>query len=223
MSGYKCIYIYSYVHHLLSQLQIMRTSLLMLPLLSLSLLLEMVSYSQATELAVAGLCQDSLLNISSTKNLDECQQLGQSTPGAAWVSFRPADGGCGALAGCKRLDNSSTGVLSISIVRRQPHCRVSGACRGPKISTSMTNDSNACLDQCTAKPGCSWFSFQEGSGICHALDSCDDLVERNSIWVSGESSCSSSHAPSIYSNQDLIWAHYGMEPNGEMILGIIGK
>ena len=223
MSGYKCIYIYSYVHHLLSQLQIMRTSLLMLPLLSLSLLLEMVSYSQATELAVAGLCQDSLLNISSTKNLDECQQLGQSTPGAAWVSFRPADGGCGALAGCKKLDNSSTGVLSISLVHHQPHCRISGACRGPKISTSMTNDSNACLDKCTAKPGCSWFSFQEGSGICHALDSCDDLVERNSSWVSGESSCSSSHAPSIYLNQDLIWTRYGMGPVGEMILGIIEK
>ena len=221
MSGYKCIYIYSYVHHLLSQLQIMRTSLLMLPLLSLSLFLEMVSYSQATGLAVAGLCQDSLLNISSTKNLDECKQVGQSTPGATWVSFRPADGGCGALAGCKRLDNSLTGVLSISVVR-QPHCRVNAACRGPKISTSMTNDSNACLDQCTAQPGCSWFSFQEGSGVCYALDSCDDLVERNRSWVSGESSCSSSHAPK-YLNQDLIWTRYGRSQLGEMILGIMGK
>ena len=164
----------------------MSSSLMMLTL-ALFFILQALSYSHASDWSLSGLCKDTLLDFSLTRNMDECMQLGRSTSDATWVSFKPTLGVCVALAGCERLDSSSTGILSTRVDRA--HCRVAGACRGPIITSVRTADSKACLDECTALPDCAWFSFEQESGKCQALELCEDLETGGTSWLTGESTC----------------------------------
>lgn len=152
------------------------------------LILEVSTYSHASEWALRGLCRGTLLDFNSARNLDQCVQLGRSTPGATWVSFRPAEAVCVALTSIETIDKSSTEVLSSRL--NGTHCRVAGACRGRIITSVIIADIAACLDKCKALTDCAWFSFDQDSGICQVLETCDALETERTSWVTGESTCS---------------------------------
>jgi len=75
-----------------------------------------------------------------------------------------------------------------------------GACRGPIITSVRTADSKACLDECTALPDCAWFSFEQESGKCQALELCEDLETGGTSWLTGESTCPDPRVVSEFSD-----------------------
>ena len=136
-----------------------------------------------------GLCQDILLELTSSVSLTNCILFGRSIPGVSWVTFNSKNKACWALQTCNHLDASVPDRVSSDV--NCSLCSVTGVCKGGLLIDYVTNSAENCLGLCGAKNGCAWYSFNAESQICALFQSCPDLlVDGHEDWVSGEEVCS---------------------------------
>ena len=151
--------------------------------------------SSSLECSLPGLCQDVLLEQSSSASLDNCILFGRSTPGATWVTFNRELGACWALQACDHLDASVPDRVSSDV--NCTLCSVTGTCKGVLLIDYSAESAEDCLGLCGAEEGCAWYSYDSEAHFCALFQSCPDLlVDGHENWMSGEIACLAAPTPS---------------------------
>ena len=121
------------------------------------------------------------------ESLDNCLLSARSLENITWVSYNLDDGICFNLHDCPAVD-----VEVLFTVSSEVSCLICGAkgeCLGTLLDGYLTDNSEECLEKCKSQPRCAWFAYNENSGICSVLETCDILGDSEETWISGEVHC----------------------------------
>ena len=183
------------------------------------------SASTTTGCEITGLCHDTRVDQTHSSSLGGCVLAGRSMHAASWVSFNQALGVCAGFSDCGEIDSAEEATVSSQVDCRV--CEAVGACLGVVLTFVTAGSSEDCLEQCGREPGCSWFSFNQDTGICDLLETCPRVDEKPG-FVSGEVGCQATttttptSTPTTSSpsteDQEIVWGSWS---TGEVRLGKI--